>query len=230
MVVERDPLRGEVDDDPRRDLLDFDLAGRDPRGHPVRTLRDLHQVLPWLAAGIEAGAADPEDRRHPVDVQLPEPGKGRSPGPAGDRGVRTDNGGIGELGRAEPLDRAGGARLGLRRWNDRRGLLFRAMTTASREKGEPDHRDGSCQPHLAEITAVKKVCRFRDVLPTTRMTAERLTTVRDTEMTLMRRHKHTAVTVHALRQRHGVPYHVERKVCSNCQRLLDEKFIKRAAA
>jgi hypothetical protein len=49
-------------------------------------------------------------------------------------------------------------------------------------------------------------------------------------MTLMRRHKHTAVTVHALRQRHGVPYHVERQVCSNCKRLLDEKFIKRAAA
>ena len=49
-------------------------------------------------------------------------------------------------------------------------------------------------------------------------------------MTLMRKHKHTAVTVHALQQRHGVPYHVERKVCSDCKRLLDEKFIKRAAA
>lgn len=49
-------------------------------------------------------------------------------------------------------------------------------------------------------------------------------------MTLMRRHKHTAVTVHAIRQRGGVPYHVERKVCSDCKRLLDEKTIKRAAA
>ena len=104
------------------------------------------------------------------------------------------------------------------------------MTTASRQKGEPDHGDGSRQSHLPEITAVKKVSRFRDHLPTTMLAAERLTTVRDTEMTLMRRHKHTAVTVHALRQRHGVPYHVERKVCSNCKRLLDEKFIKRAAA
>jgi RNA polymerase subunit RPABC4/transcription elongation factor Spt4 len=27
-----------------------------------------------------------------------------------------------------------------------------------------------------------------------------------------------------------VPYHVERKVCSNCKRLLEEKTIKRAAA
>ena len=49
-------------------------------------------------------------------------------------------------------------------------------------------------------------------------------------MTLKRPHKHTAVTVHAIRQRAGVPYHVERKVCSNCRRLLDEKTIRRAAA
>ncbi|MBA3734578.1 MAG: hypothetical protein H0W90_05185 [Actinobacteria bacterium] len=49
-------------------------------------------------------------------------------------------------------------------------------------------------------------------------------------MTLMRKHKHTEITVHAIRQRHGVPYHVERTVCSNCQRLLEEKTIKRAAA
>jgi len=44
------------------------------------------------------------------------------------------------------------------------------------------------------------------------------------------RHKHTTVTIHAIRQRAGVPYHVERKICSNCQRLLEEKTIKRAAA
>jgi hypothetical protein len=43
-------------------------------------------------------------------------------------------------------------------------------------------------------------------------------------------HKHTAVTIHAIRQRGGVPYHVERKVCRNCSRLLDEKTIRRAAA
>jgi hypothetical protein len=49
-------------------------------------------------------------------------------------------------------------------------------------------------------------------------------------MTLKRPHKHTAVTVHAIRQRAGVPYQVERKVCSNCRRLLDEKPIKRAVA
>lgn len=46
----------------------------------------------------------------------------------------------------------------------------------------------------------------------------------------LKSHKHSSVTVHAIRQRAGVPYHVERKVCSGCRRLLDEKTIKRAAA
>jgi hypothetical protein len=46
----------------------------------------------------------------------------------------------------------------------------------------------------------------------------------------LKRHKHDAVTVHAIHQRAGVPYHVERKVCSSCRRLLDEKTLKRAAA
>jgi NMD protein affecting ribosome stability and mRNA decay len=49
-------------------------------------------------------------------------------------------------------------------------------------------------------------------------------------MTLKLPHKHTTVTIHAIRQRAGVPYHVERMVCSNCRRLLDEKAIKRVAA
>jgi hypothetical protein len=53
---------------------------------------------------------------------------------------------------------------------------------------------------------------------------------RETEMTLNRIHKHTTVTTLAIRQRHGVPYEVERKVCSTCRRVLDEKPVKRAAA
>jgi hypothetical protein len=43
-------------------------------------------------------------------------------------------------------------------------------------------------------------------------------------------HKHTAVTIRVLAQRHGVPYEVERTVCRECRRLLDEKPLKRAAA
>jgi hypothetical protein len=45
-----------------------------------------------------------------------------------------------------------------------------------------------------------------------------------------RRHRHKAVVKHALRQRAGIPYEVERKVCSACDRILDERPVRRAAA
>jgi hypothetical protein len=44
------------------------------------------------------------------------------------------------------------------------------------------------------------------------------------------RHRHTAVVKHALRQREGIPYEVERKICSACEQVLDERPLKRAAA
>jgi NMD protein affecting ribosome stability and mRNA decay len=47
---------------------------------------------------------------------------------------------------------------------------------------------------------------------------------------LTREHKHTAVTTHAINQRAGVPYEVERTVCSDCRRVLDERPLRRAAA
>ena len=43
-------------------------------------------------------------------------------------------------------------------------------------------------------------------------------------------HKHVAVVKHQLRQRAGIPYEVETKVCSACARILDERPLKRAAA
>jgi hypothetical protein len=43
-------------------------------------------------------------------------------------------------------------------------------------------------------------------------------------------HKHTSVTLRAIRQRSGVPYEIERKICSACQRVLDEKPVRRALA
>ena len=43
-------------------------------------------------------------------------------------------------------------------------------------------------------------------------------------------HRHTAVKTLAIRQQHGVPYEVERKICSACARILDERPLKRAAA
>jgi NMD protein affecting ribosome stability and mRNA decay len=45
-----------------------------------------------------------------------------------------------------------------------------------------------------------------------------------------RSHKHVSVTLHEIRQRSGVPFEIERKVCASCQRVLDEKPLRRAAA
>jgi NMD protein affecting ribosome stability and mRNA decay len=43
-------------------------------------------------------------------------------------------------------------------------------------------------------------------------------------------HRHRAVVTHALRQRAGVPYEVERTVCAECRRVLEERTLRRAAA
>jgi hypothetical protein len=43
-------------------------------------------------------------------------------------------------------------------------------------------------------------------------------------------HKHTSVTLRAIGRRSGIPYEIERKVCSSCRRVLDEKPLRRAAA
>ena len=43
-------------------------------------------------------------------------------------------------------------------------------------------------------------------------------------------HRHIAKRVHVLLQRAGVPYEIERQVCTGCLRVLDEKPVKRAAA
>jgi hypothetical protein len=46
----------------------------------------------------------------------------------------------------------------------------------------------------------------------------------------VKRHRHRAVKLHVLAQRQGIPYELERKVCSDCSRVLDERPLKRAAA
>lgn len=46
----------------------------------------------------------------------------------------------------------------------------------------------------------------------------------------LRGHEHTVVTVHALKQRAGIPYEIERTTCPVCRRVLDERLLRRAAA
>jgi hypothetical protein len=45
-----------------------------------------------------------------------------------------------------------------------------------------------------------------------------------------RPHEHVATNLHVLRQRAGVPYEVEQKVCADCRRILGETPVRRAAA
>jgi len=45
-----------------------------------------------------------------------------------------------------------------------------------------------------------------------------------------RLHRHTSIQTHVLLQRLGVPYEVERTVCSGCGQVLDERPLRRAVA
>jgi hypothetical protein len=45
-----------------------------------------------------------------------------------------------------------------------------------------------------------------------------------------RLHRHQPVTTYALRQQAGIPYEIARTVCARCERVLDERRLRRAAA
>ena len=76
------------------------------------------------------------------------------------------------------------------------------------------------------MTRAEKALPFHDLLTC----KPRSTSYCEREMKETRRHRHKAVVTHALRQRAGIPYEVERKVCSACERVLDERTVRRAAA
>ncbi len=46
----------------------------------------------------------------------------------------------------------------------------------------------------------------------------------------MHPHRHHEVTTHVVRQRAGVPYEVEQRVCAECHTVLSERALRRAAA
>jgi hypothetical protein len=45
-----------------------------------------------------------------------------------------------------------------------------------------------------------------------------------------RLHRHRAETRHVIAQRDGVPYELERRLCTECGRVLEERPVKRAEA
>jgi len=50
------------------------------------------------------------------------------------------------------------------------------------------------------------------------------------QMSPVKSHRHTEITTYVLRQKAGVPFEVERKVCSSCRRVLNEIPLRRASA
>lgn len=49
-------------------------------------------------------------------------------------------------------------------------------------------------------------------------------------MTVRQPHQHIAKQVHVVLQRAGIPYEVERQVCTGCAHVLVERPVKRTAA
>jgi hypothetical protein len=45
-----------------------------------------------------------------------------------------------------------------------------------------------------------------------------------------REHRHITVVTHAVGQRAGIPYELERKLCRVCRRVVDERPLRRTAA
>jgi len=50
------------------------------------------------------------------------------------------------------------------------------------------------------------------------------------QTTAQRSHRHKEITTYVLLQRAGVPFEIERKVCSSCRRVLGERPLRRTAA
>ena len=69
------------------------------------------------------------------------------------------------------------------------------------------------------------------VVPSERIVTLRFGTMSNT-FTLRRKrsHTHRAIRTHVLLQRLGIPYEVERTVCTECRHVLEERPLKRAAA
>jgi NMD protein affecting ribosome stability and mRNA decay len=90
--------------------------------------------------------------------------------------------------------------------------------------------------HLFELSRSRRPTTHRHNFITllSVVLSDGVTTFRQRTMTQLfmhrrRLHRHTGVRRYVLLQKLGVPYEVERTVCSECQRVLDERPLKRAA-
>jgi len=92
-------------------------------------------------------------------------------------------------------------------------------------------------PHPPELSRTDPTTtdRYNFVPLLSVLVSDRIATLRQRTMSQLfmhrrRLHRHTGVRTYVLLQKLGVPYEVERTVCSECRQVLDERQLKRAAA
>jgi len=116
--------------------------------------------------------------------------------------------------------------------------LARCRAAPSEERGERQRKQQPEAPlaHADQISRSERIPdRHNFVTLLCVVTSERITTLKARTMSQLfthrkRLHRHSGVQTYVLLQRLGIPYEVERTVCSECRRVLDERPLKRAAA
>jgi hypothetical protein len=99
----------------------------------------------------------------------------------------------------------------------------------SEHVGDDDHSGSANDPPPATSVHAKR--SSQGIHGFFAIRADSTSTVKTEEMNVKQLpHKHVPVVRHELHQRGGIPYEVERKVCSACARVLDERPLRRAAA
>ena len=106
------------------------------------------------------------------------------------------------------------------------------------DERQRDEEDGALVAHGLESSAsaaAAKPIRHNFVTLLCVVASEPIATLSPRTMSQIfplrrRSHTHTAIRMHVLLQRFGIPYEVERTVCSECRHVLEERPLKRAAA
>ncbi len=104
-------------------------------------------------------------------------------------------------------------------------------------QGQRNQQAETLMSHPSELSrsGLPTTHRYNFVTLLSVVVSDRLATFRQRTMSQLfthrrRLHRHTGVRRYVLLQRLGIPYEVERTVCSECQLVLDERQLKRAAA
>ena len=233
---ERQALRGEVDDHARAHRAGVDRCGADVAGDAVRLDRQLDADT---SAARSRGRARCRSTRKKVGKRFtfsrPKRANGLSCPAGGRRGTleRTTaaTATFGAARRARRPCGSCGASLGGRgsrpRGRLRRNRPARAASGSTRAAASSHDYEPSRQARFPNRH------NFVTRLGVVASDERRYGSDKDMGQSVLHRkrlHRHSGVRTYVLLQRLGIPYEVERTVCSECRRVLDERPLKRAAA